>query len=83
VVIVGLHWGVPHGWITGYQAPLADYQQPLGHALIDAGAVAIVGHNAHMLHGMERYRGAPTLYSLGDLVFHSHAAGRPSGFRRA
>jgi len=83
VVIVGLHWGVPHGWITGYQAPLAGYQQPLGRALIDAGAGAIVGHNAHMLHGMERYRGAPILYSLGDLVFHSHAAARPFGFRRA
>lgn len=82
LVIVGMHWGIPNGWIAGHQGPLAGYQRPLGRALIDAGADAIVGHNAHMLHGMEFYRGRPILYSIGDFVFHTHAEGRKIAFRR-
>jgi poly-gamma-glutamate capsule biosynthesis protein CapA/YwtB (metallophosphatase superfamily) len=81
-VIVAMHWGIPNGWIAGHQGPLAGYQRPLGRALIDAGADAIVGHNAHMLHGMERYLGRPILYSIGDFVFHTHAEGRKIAFRR-
>jgi poly-gamma-glutamate capsule biosynthesis protein CapA/YwtB (metallophosphatase superfamily) len=82
LVIVAAHWGIPNGWIAAHQGPLAGYQQPLGRALIDAGADAIVGHNAHMLHGAELYRGRPILYSLGDFVFHTHAAGRKIAIRR-
>ena len=36
LVIVGIHWGVPIGWVAANQDELATYQQPLGHALIDA-----------------------------------------------
>lgn len=61
-VVVALHWGVPQ------QAALADYQQPLAHAVIDAGADVIVGHHPHVLQGVEIYRGSPILYSLGHLV---------------
>jgi poly-gamma-glutamate synthesis protein (capsule biosynthesis protein) len=69
-LVVGIHWGVPIGWVAGFQGDLATYQQPLGRALIDAGADVVAGHHAHVLHGIELYRGRPIFYSLGNLVFH-------------
>jgi len=64
VVILAWHWGVSERW-----GKLADYQRELGHAVIDAGASAIIGHHAHMLLGVEFYRGCPIFYSLGNLAF--------------
>lgn len=77
LVVVGLHWGVPHGWVARFQSELATYQQPLAHALIDAGADAVIGHHPHVLHGVEVYRGKPIFYSLGNFVFHSFFQGPP------
>jgi poly-gamma-glutamate capsule biosynthesis protein CapA/YwtB (metallophosphatase superfamily) len=70
-VVVGIHWGVPVGWMADFQGKLAEYQQPLGRALIDAGASVVAGHHPHTLHGIELYRGRPILYSLGNFLFHS------------
>ncbi len=78
VVVVGMHWGVPHGWTAAFQSELADYQQPLAHRLIDAGADAIFGHHPHVLHGIEVYRGRPIFYSLGNFVFHSITRAQPA-----
>jgi poly-gamma-glutamate synthesis protein (capsule biosynthesis protein) len=64
VVLVSWHWGVSERW-----GKLADYQQILGRALIDAGAHAVIGHHAHMLLGIEHYRGKPIFYSLGNFGF--------------
>ncbi len=64
VVIVAWHWGVSERW-----GKLADYQRTLGHAAIDAGASAIAGTHAHMVHGIEFYRGCPIFYSLGNFAF--------------
>lgn len=64
VVIVAWHWGISERW-----GKLADYQRELGHAVIDAGANAIMGHHAHMLLGVEFYRGCPIFYSLGNFAF--------------
>ncbi len=64
IVIVAWHWGVSERW-----GKLADYQRELGHAVIDAGARAIIGHHAHMLLGMEFYHGCPIIYSLGNFAF--------------
>ena len=75
VVVVGIHWGVPVGWAPSFQSELADYQQPLAHALIDAGADAIVGHHPHVLHGIEVYDGRPIFYSLGNFLFHLLVSG--------
>jgi len=75
-VIVSIHWGIPPGWTAPFQGRLADYQQPLGHALIDAGADVILGHHPHTLHGVEIYAGRPILYSLGNFIFHALGAGR-------
>jgi poly-gamma-glutamate synthesis protein (capsule biosynthesis protein) len=70
-LVVGIHWGVPVGWMAGFQGTLATYQRPLGHALVDAGADVVAGHHAHTLHGVELYRGRPILYSLGNFLFHA------------
>ncbi|MBI2509607.1 MAG: CapA family protein [Betaproteobacteria bacterium] len=64
VVIVAWHWGISERW-----GKLADYQRELGRAVIDAGASAIIGHHAHMLLGVEFYRGRPIFYSLGNFAF--------------
>lgn len=75
LVIVAIHWGVPSWWLSPYQGLLATYQQPLGHALIDAGAGVVFGHHSHSLHGIEVYAGAPIFYSAGNFIFE-----RPRGF---
>lgn len=77
LVIVGIHWGVPIGWVAPNQDELATYQVPLGHSLIDAGADAVVGHHPHVLHGIEVYRGRPIYYSLGNFLFHSMRSTAP------
>jgi poly-gamma-glutamate synthesis protein (capsule biosynthesis protein) len=76
VVIVSLHWGVPPGWMAGFQGPLADYQQPAAHALVDAGATVILGHHPHVLHGIETRGESVIFYSLGHAIFHTLAPGR-------
>jgi poly-gamma-glutamate synthesis protein (capsule biosynthesis protein) len=70
VVLVQMHWGVPPEWSSPFQGDLAEYQRPLAYALIQAGASVILGHHPHALHGVERYRGAGILYSLGNFIFH-------------
>lgn len=61
-LIVTIHWGFGAG------DELADYQQPLGHALIDAGADIVHGHHVHTVHPVELYRGKLILYGLGTFV---------------
>ena len=74
-VIVAVHWGVPSYWLSPYQGLLVEYQQPLGHALIDSGADIVFGHHSHSLHGIEVYRNRPIFYSAGNFIFE-----RPRGF---
>ena len=62
-VIVSLHWGIHF-----VPAVLADYQREVGHAAIDAGADAVLGHHAHILKGAEIYRGKPIFYCLGNFA---------------
>ncbi len=69
LVLIMVHWGVPSWWLSPSQGSLAAYQQPLGHAMIDAGADAICGHHPHALHPIEVYRGKPIFYSLGNFLF--------------
>jgi poly-gamma-glutamate capsule biosynthesis protein CapA/YwtB (metallophosphatase superfamily) len=47
----------------------ADFNVAFAHAMIDAGASAVVGHGPHVLRGVEIYQGKPILYSLGDFMF--------------
>lgn len=69
MVIVGIHWGAQPNCLSPYQGLLAEYQRPLGRALIDAGADIVYGHHSHTLHPIEVYRGKPIFYSLGNFLF--------------
>ena len=69
LVIVSIHWGVPAYWLSPSHGILAQYQQPVGRALIEAGADIICGHHSHSLHPIEVYQGKPIFYSLGNFLF--------------
>ena len=60
-VIVSLHKGIVHT-----PAALAPYERPIAHAAIDAGADIVIGHHAHILRGIEMYRGKPIFHGLGN-----------------
>lgn len=63
VLVVVLHKGIGHT-----PAQIAAYEFEAAHAVIDAGADAVVGHHAHILRGIEMYRGAPVFHGLGNFV---------------
>ena len=62
-VVLFLHWGLR--WIPKV---LAEYQRPLAHAAIDAGADLIIGHHAHAPKAVEVYRGKVCFYSIGNFM---------------
>ncbi|HEU5028201.1 MAG TPA: CapA family protein [Spirillospora sp.] len=62
-VLVAFHKGVGHT-----PAAIAMYERPVAHAAIDAGADAVVGHHAHIMRGIEVYRGRPIYHGLGNFV---------------
>ncbi len=66
VVVVSIHWGLHF-----VPATLADYQREMAHAAIDAGADLILGHHAHILKGVEVYRGKVIFYSLANFALES------------
>ncbi|GAA2830803.1 CapA family protein [Nonomuraea rubra] len=68
VVLVSLHKGVGHT-----PAALAMYEQPVARAAIDAGAHAVFAHHAHIMRGIELYRGRPIYHGLGNFVTVTHA----------
>ena len=61
LVIVAFHKGIVHT-----RARLAPYERELAHAAIDAGCDIVVGHHAHILRGIEVYRGKPVFHGLGN-----------------
>jgi poly-gamma-glutamate capsule biosynthesis protein CapA/YwtB (metallophosphatase superfamily) len=61
LVIVAFHKGIVHT-----RARLAPYERALAHAAIDAGCDIVVGHHAHILRGIEVYRGKPVFHGLGN-----------------
>lgn len=61
IVVVALHKGVVHT-----PAMLAPYERPIAHAAIDAGADVVAGHHAHIVRGVELYRGKPIFHGLGN-----------------
>lgn len=63
LLIVSCHWGVSGS------SEVADYQQVVGRAAIDAGADLVFGHHPHVLQPVEVYRGRPIFYSLGNFAF--------------
>lgn len=65
-VIVSLH--CHEGDPVDRSAP-PDFFIAFAHAMIDAGASAVVGEGPHVLHGIEIYKGKVICYSLGDFIF--------------
>jgi len=59
VLVVSMHWGVHF-----VPALVAAYQREVGHAAIDTGADIVVGHHAHILKGIEVYKGKAIFFSL-------------------
>jgi poly-gamma-glutamate synthesis protein (capsule biosynthesis protein) len=43
-------------------------------AMVDAGADCVIGHHPHVPQGIERWRGQPILYSLGNFVFYQQTS---------
>ncbi len=62
VVIVYFHWGWEY---THHPSP---WQQTLAHQAAEAGADLVIGSHPHWVQGLERYRGVPILYSLGNFI---------------
>lgn len=64
VLAVSIHWGVHF-----MPSTLAMYQRDVGKLMIDAGADIVIGHHAHILKGIEVYKGKVILYSLCNFGF--------------
>ncbi|MFC7133417.1 MULTISPECIES: CapA family protein [Salinibaculum] len=62
LVVASLHWGP--NWVI---APDRT-QQRLARWLVDRGVDVVHGHSAHVLQGVEVYRGRPILYDTADIV---------------
>lgn len=63
VVAVALHKGIGH-----VPAKLAMYEKQVSRAAVEAGADLILGHHAHILRGIELYKGKPIFHGLGNFV---------------
>lgn len=63
VLVVSFHKGI--GYIP---ARIADFEQEISYAAIDAGADVILSHHAHILKGIEIYEGKPIFHGLGNFV---------------
>lgn len=63
IVCLVLHKGM--GFV---RASLAQYERPLAHAAVDAGADVVVGHHAHILRGVETYRGRPIFHGVNHFI---------------
>lgn len=64
-LVVYVHWG------TENSTKLEPAQTTMAREYIDAGADAIIGGHTHCLQGMEFYKNAPIVYSVGNFWFNS------------
>ncbi|WP_298325742.1 CapA family protein [Haloactinopolyspora sp.] len=71
LVVVAVHWGVPHGFAAPSYGQLAEYQRPAGHALVESGAHLVIGHHPHEVHPVEIHGGGLIAYSVGNFMFHA------------
>ena len=63
IQIAYIHWG------TEYELVHNMEQEVLAHALIDAGADAVIGHHPHVVQDVGFYKDKPIFYSLGNFIF--------------
>jgi len=63
ILVVAFHKGV------GFKpVEIAWYEKQISYAAIDAGADLILGHHAHILKGIEQYKGKIIFHGLGNFV---------------
>jgi len=63
IVILSIHWGIHF-----IPKMIAQYQPPVAHAAIDAGADLILGCHAHNPKAIEVYKGKVCFYSLSNFI---------------
>jgi hypothetical protein len=63
VLIVSFHKGLGHTPVK-----LADYEQQVSYAAVDAGADLVLGHHAHILKGIEIYKEKAIYHGLCNFV---------------
>jgi len=62
LLVASLHWG------PNWEVRPSDAQCRTARWLIDRGVDVIHGHSAHVIQGIESYRGRPIVYDAGDYV---------------
>ena len=62
LVVASLHWG------PNWEVRPSATQRRFARWLVDRGVDVVHGHSAHVIQGIEVYRGRPILYDLGDYV---------------
>lgn len=63
VVLVAVHWG------SNFRSKPRKRKIRVGHAIVEAGADAVLGTSAHKLQGIEIYKGRPIIHDAGNLLF--------------
>ncbi len=59
---------ITHGGHENYHLPSKSFRDLL-RFYVDAGADAILNHHPHCISGIERYKGKPIYYSIGNFLF--------------
>ncbi|WP_284009938.1 CapA family protein [Haloarcula pelagica] len=62
LLVATLHWG------PNWEVRPSEGQQRTARWLIDRGVDVVHGHSAHVIQGVETYRGRPIVYDAGDFV---------------
>lgn len=62
LVLASLHWG------PNWRTEPADHRRRFARWLVDQGVDLVHGHSAHVVQGIETYRGRPIIYDAGDFV---------------
>jgi poly-gamma-glutamate synthesis protein (capsule biosynthesis protein) len=62
ILVATLHWG------PNWEVRPSETQQDVAHWLVDRGVDVVHGHSAHVVQGVETYRGRPIIYDAGDFV---------------
>ena len=67
IIVVSMHWGEQG------ETEHSEFQQTLGHFMIEQGVDIVAGHHAHVLQGTESYKGGLILYGMGNFIFDQRA----------
>lgn len=70
LIVCCMHWG------ENYETMPNDEQRHLGHLCVDLGADLVIGNHAHILQGVECYKGRYIFYSLGNFSYGGRAVPR-------